>query len=132
MKINTKFAIALNIGMTVVAGYHLPTSPKRDTKVEGDAIALGTRSLLQRDPPEGWSIHVAEGNDGGGCYDDSPTARILDGYWASDAGNRLDICLSICHGKGFKYSGLQFGTQCFASPRTSSHRLTHTDLPIVR
>lgn len=111
MKMNSKLAIALNLAMTIVAGYHLPPSSKRDV------TALDTRSLLQRDPPQGWTIHVAEGNDGGGCYDDSPTARILDGYGASDSGNRLDICLSICHGKGFKYGGLQFGVECYASSR---------------
>lgn len=99
-------------------GYRLGSAHRRDY----DTSAINTRSLITRDPPPGWSLHVAEGNDGGGCYDDSHTARILDGYGAMDSGNRLDICLSICQGKGFKYAGVQFGTECYvSSPLTFHH-----------
>lgn len=98
--------IAALSAMAFVSGYHLGPDIKRE---------INTLSLSLRDPPTGWSLHVDSGNAGGGCYDDSPTARILNGYGASDSGNRLDICLSVCQGKGFKYAGVQFGTECYVS-----------------
>lgn len=81
-----------------------------------NATTLDTRSLVERAPPSGWTPFVKSGNDGGGCYVDSSSARILTGYSGNDGNNGLQSCLNTCQSKGFSYGGVQYGTQCYVSP----------------
>lgn len=60
-------------------------------------------------------MYTKAGNDGGGCYVDSSSSRILTGYSGNDASNGLQSCLNGCQAKGFTYGGVQYGTQCYVS-----------------
>lgn len=73
-------------------------------------------TLDKRGPPTGWSVHVQNGNDGGGCYVENESARLLTEYAGNDPKNGLESCLSTCQVKGFKFGGVQYGSQCYVSP----------------
>ncbi|KAK9413595.1 hypothetical protein SUNI508_11804 [Seiridium unicorne] len=47
-----------------------------------------------------------------GCYSDSTTARALNTSY-NIAGVTNDKCKATCQANGFKYSGTEYGTQCF-------------------
>ncbi len=55
---------------------------------------------------------VRPGKNNFGCFRDD-RARDLDGFFISSADMTHEKCISICRNKGFKYAGVQYGSQCF-------------------
>ena len=47
-----------------------------------------------------------------GCYTDATLTRTLNSS-INLAGTTIETCQSACGGAGFKYSGVEFGAQCF-------------------
>jgi hypothetical protein len=113
--------LALLLVCTVYASHAPPAyrrSRNRAQVLRTDIITTvnKTHSLVERAAPSGWSIYTKSGNDGGGCYIDSSSARILTGYAVTDSKNGLQSCLTTCKDKGFAFAGVQYGTQCYVSP----------------
>ncbi|KAG4439545.1 hypothetical protein IFR05_004985 [Cadophora sp. M221] len=54
-----------------------------------------------------------------GCYTDSTTARTLSATY-NIAGNTQEKCQAACQAGGFKYSGTEFGSQCFCGNNIAS------------
>lgn len=86
------------------------------------STSIISRSLAERAAPSGWNLFIKSGNDGGGCYVDNASARLLTGYSAKDVNNGLQSCLNTCQSKGFTYGGVQYGVECFVSPVPSRSR----------
>jgi glucan endo-1,3-alpha-glucosidase len=97
--------------------------PQRDNS--NTSVSIKSRTLVERAAPSGWSLYVGGGNDGGGCYLDSDS-RIFTGYKGNDANNGLQSCLNACQSKGFKYGGVEYGSECYVGPlrKHQVHQLT--------
>ena len=48
----------------------------------------------------------------GVCAFDDKNDRILDGYFETSDKMTIELCLSTCRSKGFKYSGLEWQCEC--------------------
>jgi hypothetical protein len=73
--------------------------------------SVQSRAIL----PSGWALYVANGNDGGGCYVDT-NPRVLSGFSVpQDNSNGIAKCINACVGRGFKYAGVEYGSQCYVS-----------------
>ncbi|KAF7334401.1 Copper radical oxidase [Mycena venus] len=63
--------------------------------------------------PAGWNDQ--------GCYTDDVRNRILsDASYSDDAKMTIEACTSYCDGKGFKYSGLEYGKECYCGANAPS------------
>lgn len=85
------------------------------------------RQQEKRTVPADWSVYVATGNDGGGCYVDQST-RILGVSLPSDRSLSISRCLSACQSQGYTYAGVEYGVQCYVS-RAHHIRIDHSVLP---
>jgi hypothetical protein len=47
-----------------------------------------------------------------GCYSDSTNARTLTAS-INIAGNTVEKCQAACQANGYRYAGMEFGSQCF-------------------
>lgn len=73
------------------------------------------RTLTSRavTPPEGWSLYLAPGNDGTGCYVDSST-RVLPTYLGTGYAGVTD-CLTACQSRNMSWAGVESSNQCYCS-----------------
>lgn len=117
--------LILNLLCSLVTASHIPTIRKRAHRrlaaelserdfdqhlIERNATGhtLSARASI----PSGWSLYVASGNDGGGCYVDG-TTRALASYSTTDGNNGIASCISTCQGKGYKFAGMEYGVECY-------------------
>ena len=49
----------------------------------------------------------------GVCVFDDSKNRVLTGYYFSSQEMTVEMCLSICREKGFLFSGLEYGIECY-------------------
>lgn len=75
--------------------------------------------LAPRALPSGWSTFAAGGNDGGSCYIDSST-RLLPAWTYVDGGMTVTKCLTACERKGVPFAGIEYGSECYVSPFSTS------------
>ena len=48
----------------------------------------------------------------GVCAFDDANNRVLDGYFEANDEMTVEMCLSICRSRGFRYSGLEWQCEC--------------------
>ena len=51
------------------------------------------------------------------CVFDDYNDRILKGYYFSSQNMTVEMCLSTCRRKGFRYSGLQWQIECYCGDK---------------
>ena len=57
----------------------------------------------------------------GVCTFDNPNNRTLNGYYEAKNGMTIEMCISICSHQGFKYSGLEWGCECYCGDEDKSN-----------
>ena len=56
----------------------------------------------------------------GVCVFDNPTNRVLNGHFFSSNDMTVEMCLSTCREKDFRYSGMQWQIECYCENQTES------------
>ena len=49
----------------------------------------------------------------GDCVFDNPNNRVLKGHFFTSGEMTVEMCLTTCREKGFRYSGLQWKIECY-------------------
>lgn len=93
-----------------------------------------------------WALTVYESNQIGnpsttnlasqfqqvGCYADSTSARTFNDYYFSSGDASVEFCAQTCTSKGFAYSGVENGYECFCSATApASTKLDSTSCNVV-
>jgi hypothetical protein len=50
-----------------------------------------------------------------GCYLDNVDARALNDLWAKNDSMTVELCSSTASAAGFRYFGVQYGVECYAT-----------------
>jgi hypothetical protein len=84
-------------------------------------VAAGTHTITQlvavagnAGPPQSYTATFTVGSSGAtylGCYADTSTRDLP--YAALSGSVSVEACLSACASKGYRYAGVQHGSQCF-------------------
>jgi hypothetical protein len=61
-----------------------------------------------------------------GCWTDATLSRTLN-TTLSVSGNTIDKCQATCNANGFKYSGTEFGSQCFCGNAIMNNNIAVSD-----
>lgn len=91
----------------------IPRSQKRSRARANEAITFDARSIQARAPPAGWSLFVAPNNDGGGCYQDFGSPRVLTGWSGYFGTSSIEKAITECKGRGFDWVGVEYGGEVY-------------------
>ena len=75
------------------------------TSVSSTSTSTSSSASASVSLPTGWSNLAT--------YTDSTAGRTLGGYQFSSSSMTQDLCVSTCNGKGYKYAGVEYASQCF-------------------